>query len=206
MRGSKFASPVVKHHEIIVRPDEYREHMSETNNEVREEFFDARDASLEDAKRWLRTRFTKGATCPCCKQFVKLYKRNFNKSMAYVLLLIECYYRGDLVEEWLHVPSYIAEMVSDHPRRAAAVRGDWAKMKLWGLLEEKPGKREDGSPRVGYYRMTDLGHRFARREVKVPAHVYIYNGEPLRRVVSDEITIDDALGTEFNYDQIMSEA
>jgi hypothetical protein len=167
--------------------------------------FDSPHASLEDAKRWLRERFNKGATCPCCQQFVKLYRRPLNKSMAYVLLLIDCYYRGDHVEEWLHVPSYIAEMAADKPRRAAAIRGDWAKMKLWGLIEEKPGTRDDGSPRVGYYRMTDLGRRFARREVKVPAHVYIYNGEPLRRMVSEEISIDDALGTDFNYDEIMKE-
>ena len=62
--------------------------------------------------------------------------------------------------EWLHVPSYIAEMVADHPRRAAAVRGDWAKLKFWGLIEEKPDVRDDGSPRVGYWRMTPLGRQF----------------------------------------------
>ena len=173
---------------------------------VKEEFFHQQNASLEDAKKWLRVRFGKGATCPCCNQFVKLYRRNFNKSMAYVLLLISCYYRGDLAEEWLHVPSYIAEMVADHPRRAAAVRGDWAKLKFWGLLEEKPDVREDGSPRVGYWRLTRLGRQFVNREVKVPSHVYIYNGAPLRRTVSEEITIDDALCTDFSYDEIMSEA
>lgn len=168
-----------------------------------EDSFVSPRASLEDAKRWLRSRFKKGATCPCCQQFVKLYRRPLNKSMAYVLCLISCYYRGDVVDEWLHVPSYIAEMVADNPRRAAAVRGDWAKLKLWGLIEEKPGKREDGSPRVGYYRITPLGRRFVNREIKVPAHVFIYNGEPLRRMVSEEITIVDALGTDFSYEEIM---
>jgi hypothetical protein len=180
--------------------------MNEAKIDTNAEFFNAQGASLEDAKRWLRARFNKGAACPCCQQFVKLYKRPFNKSMAYVLLLMASYFRGDPVEEWLHVPSYIADMASDNPRRAAAVRGDWAKMKLWGLIEEKPGTRDDGSPRVGYYRLTTLGRRFVNREVKVPSHVYIYNGEPLRRMVTEEITIDDALGTEFNYDEIMREA
>jgi hypothetical protein len=169
--------------------------------------FDSNKASLEDAKKWLRTNFTKGATCPCCHQFVKLYKRPFNKSMAYVLLLIACYFRGDAVDEWLHVPSYIAEMVSDHPRRAAAVRGDWAKLKFWGLIEEKPEKRDDGSPRVGYWRLTPLGNQFVKRQVKVPSHVFIYNGAPLPKRASDDlITIDDALGTEFKYSEIMGDA
>lgn len=170
------------------------------------EFFHQPRASLEDAKAWLRARFSKGASCPCCQQFVKLYKRPMNKSMAYVLLLMECYFRGDAVEEWLHVPSYIAEMVADNPRRAAAVRGDWAKLKLWGLIEEKPEVRDDGSPRAGYWKMTALGRQFAKRQVKVPSHVYIYNGEPLKRTIEHEITIDEALGTEFRYDEIMGEA
>lgn len=175
-------------------------------NAAKEESFDQRGASLEDAKKWLRARFGKGATCPCCNQFVKLYKRSLSKSSAYVLLLISCYFRGDQVEEWLHVPSYIAEMVADHPRRAAAVRGDWAKLKFWGLIEEKPGERKDGSPRVGYWKMTPLGRQFVARQVKVPAHVFIYNGEPLKRTVEDLITIDDALGTEFSYAEIMGDA
>jgi hypothetical protein len=182
----------------------YREAMKYVDSEG--DVFDARGKTLEDAKRWLRARFSKGATCPCCHQFTKLYKRNFNKSMAYVLLLISCYFRGDPVEEWLHVPSYIAEMVSDHPRRAAAVRGDWAKLKLWGLIEEKPGEREDGSPRVGYWKLTPLGKQFVNRQVKVPSHVYIYNGAPLPKVVDTLITIDDALGTEFSYEEIMGAA
>jgi len=86
------------------------------------------------------------------------------------------------------------------------VRGDWAKLKYWGLIEEKPDVRDDGSPRVGYWKMTPLGRQFARRQVKVPSHVYIYNGEALQRAVEEQITIDDALGTEFSYDEIMGAA
>lgn len=178
-----------------------------SKSDAKEEFFVAdQKTTLVEAKKWLRARFGQGATCPCCNQFVKLYKRKFNKSMAYVLLLMESHFMGDVVEEWLHVPSYIAEMVSDNPRRAAAVRGDWAKLKFWGLIEEKPDVRADGSPRVGYWKLTPLGRQFARRHVKVPSHVYIYNGEPLQRTVEEMITIDDALGTEFSYDEIMGNA
>ncbi len=178
-----------------------------SKSETKADFFvsDQR-TTLAAAKQWLRARFSKGAPCPCCNQFVKCYRRPMNKSMAYVLLLMESYFSGDVVDEWLHVPSFIAEMVSDNPRRAAAVRGDWAKLKLWGLIEEKPDIRNDGSPRVGYWKMTRLGRQFARRQVKVASHVFIYNGEPLQRVVEDQITIDDALGTEFSYDEIMGEA
>lgn len=167
---------------------------------------DPQTASLEMAKTWLRERVEKGTACPCCHQYAKLYKRPLNKSMAFVLLLIARYFEGALPQEWLHVPSYIAEVVGDNPRRAAAVRGDWAKLKLWGLIEEKPGERADGSPRVGYYRMTPLGRQFVARKVKVPSHVFIYNAEALQRVVEETVTIDDALGREFSYNEIMGEA
>ena len=198
-----------------VRPTRYGEFMNAANHDAKadpkreesDEFFPAKPTStLVEAKKWLRARFAQGATCPACNQFVKLYKRKFNKSMAYVLLLMESHFMGDVVDEWLHVPSYIAEMVSDNPRRAAAVRGDWAKLKFWGLIEEKPDVRADGSPRVGYWKLTPLGRQFARRQVKVPSHVYIYNGEALQRTVEEMITIDDALGTEFSYDEIMGNA
>lgn len=176
---------------------------------VKDEFFVATNATtLGEAKQWLRERFSKGATCPCCNQFVKLYKRSLSKSSAYVLLLMARYYRRIEVkqDEWLHVPSYIAEVAVGNPRRAAAVRGDWAKMKFWGLIEEKPDVRADGSPRVGYWRMTQLGRQFVAREVKVPSHVYIYNGEALHRTVEEQITIDDALTTDFSYAEIMGDA
>ena len=168
--------------------------------------FNAEGASLEDAKKWLRTRFNKGASCPCCNQFTKCYKRALGKSSAFVLLLIASYFRGDPVEEWLHVPSFIAEMTSDNPRRAAAVRGDWAKMVHWGLIEEKPEARADGTPHIGFYKLTSLGRHFVRREVKVPSHIFIYNGELLRRTVSEEVSIDEALGKDFSYAELMGDA
>ena len=179
-----------------------------SKSETKAEFFAADNkTTLAAAKKWLRERFAKGASCPCCNQFVKLYKRGMNTSMAYVLLLMECYFSGDAVDEWLHVPSYITEMVADNPRRGVAVRGgDWAKLKLWGLIEDKQDTRKDGSTRVGYWKLTPLGRQFARRQVKVPSHVYLYNGEPLQRVVETMITIDDALGEKFNYAEIMGPA
>lgn len=141
--------------------------MNDAKTEAKDEFFVANaKTTLQEAKVWLRARFSKGATCPCCNQFVKLYRRPFNKSMAFVLLLMARYYRRIEVKEsdWLHVPSYINEVVASNPRRSAAVRGDWAKLKFWGLIEEKPETRDDGSPRVGYWRMTPVGRQFVARQ------------------------------------------
>jgi len=164
-------------------------------------------ATLEEAKTWLGDRVGRGARCPCCDRFTKEYRRKFNKSVAYVLLLIDRYYRRPDVkpDAWLHVPSYLAEMTADTPRRAAAVRGDWAKLKLWNLIEEKTGERDDGSKRAGLYRITKLGRQFVNREVMIPAYVHIYNGKLVPRQVKTMISFDDALGDGFNYDEIMAE-
>ena len=159
--------------------------------------------SITAARAWLLARRPKGAVCPCCDQFSKQYARPFTKSMAYVLLLVARYYRTHSAKEWLHIPSFIAEMAAGTPRRAAAVRGDWAKMVHWGLLEQKSGVRTDLSPRLGYYRLTDRGRKFALRKLMVPSHVLIYNKQKLPYPAPRMITIDDALKKAFSYAEIM---
>ncbi|MCA9495771.1 MAG: hypothetical protein KC589_02420, partial [Nanoarchaeota archaeon] len=47
------------------------------------------ELTLEQAKKILRESIEKdGATCPCCNQFVKAYKRKITSSMAYSLIRI----------------------------------------------------------------------------------------------------------------------
>jgi hypothetical protein len=167
--------------------------------------------TLDDAKRWLRERFAAGADCPCCGQHVKLYKRPLNASMAYVLLML---YRDATVgRQWVHMPSFIAHQTKDNPRMAAAVRGDWAKLRFWGLLEaERDAERPDGSDRVGHYRITDLGRQFCEDRVAVPAYVYLFNERIVTAPILREygitpdasvIRISEALGKKFDYRELM---
>jgi hypothetical protein len=155
--------------------------------------------SIATVREWLLRKRGTGVTCPCCDQFVKLYRRPFTRSMAYVLLLLARYYRKHSPKEWLHVPSFIAEQAASNPRRAAAVRGDWAKMVHWGLIEKKPS----GRPYLGYYRLTEKGRQFAQRTLKIPSHVYIYNKVKLPFPSSQLISINDALKHAFSYAEIM---
>ena len=159
--------------------------------------------SIAVARAWLLGQRAKGATCPCCDQYVRQYLRPLTKSMAYVLLLLARYYRTHSIKEWLHVPSFIAEVVAK-PRRAAAVRGDWAKLIHWGFLEKQVGRRADGSSRLGNYRLTARGRQFALGVLKVPSHVLIYNKVKLPYPAPRMITIKEALKKDFNYDELMS--
>ena len=152
--------------------------------------------SLAEARAWLHRHRDQGVICPCCDQFVKRYARPFTRSMAYVLLILARYYRKHSTKEWLHVPSFIAEQTASNPRRAAAVRGDWAKMVHWGLIEKKTSGR-------GLYRLTDRGRQFAQRTLKIPSHVFIFNKEKLPFPAPRLISINDALRHAFNYAEIM---
>lgn len=172
------------------------------------EKFDIENATLEQAKAWLRARFNDGADCPCCHQHVKLYKRPLNAAMAYVLFLVYRWHTGKTAgglpnPEWLHVPGHIAKEVAGNPRRAAAVRGDWAKLTHWGLLEAQASKRDDGSKRTGYYRITERGIAFVRGMCTVQSYIYIYNETMLDRPIMERTSFRECLGLKFNYDDLM---
>jgi hypothetical protein len=163
------------------------------------------DMTLEEAKELLRDKFEEGASCPCCGQNVKLYKRKLNSAMAYTLILLHRYFRDARAEKWLHVPSYL-NSISLPPRVSASIRGDWAKLRFWGFIQDMPGERADKSKRAGYWRITDVGRQFAKGEVLVPSHVYIYNQKPFenrQRRHKKQISIYEALGERFSYEELM---
>lgn len=155
--------------------------------------------TLARCKEWLRQRFDKGETCPCCHQLVKLYKRPMTGAMAHALILMSRYPDPN---EFFHVPSWLARFTA-----SATIRGgDWAKLKLWGLIEPKPqAVRDDGSRRSGYWRITRAGVDFVRRRSRLPKYVYTYNQNKVPRVHGDERLVDvcDVLGKKFDYARLM---
>ena len=157
-----------------------------------------RKTTLAQAIDWLEERMDDGAECPCCGQLAKVYKRKLNSAMAFVLLLIHRRKGTD----WVHVPSYINAKVRN-PAVAAAVRGDWAKLTHWELLTALEGERPDGSKRIGYYKITTKGRRFAHNQIKVSKHLWFYNGGPTDRVDTETVSIVDALGDQFDYSELM---
>jgi len=158
--------------------------------------------TLEEAKQWLRDRFDDGASCPCCHQYVKLYKRKLNSSMALAAVYIFKYFQANPDTDWLHVPSYLSRIIS-----SATVRGgDWSKLRYWGLIEDQKGVRSDGSERVGNYRITPAGKAFVAGTLRVPKHVFLYNGTVVKREDSETTSIDEALGDRFSYVELMDDA
>ncbi len=140
--------------------------------------------------------------CPCCQQLVKVYERKINSGMARALILI---YRSNTTANlgfdmnWIHVDRLLVEK-----KAPTGARGDYHKLRFWGLLEQKVERREDDSLRNGFWRITPLGAKFVRGEATVPARAIIYNGECLG-MEGANIGIKDAIANKFSYAELMGE-
>lgn len=133
----------------------------------------------------------KGFICPCCGSFVKRYKRKLNSNMA--LVLIHLYRAG--IKDFIHVEQFMS--YKNLPRS-----GDFHKLVHWGLLDKKIAKRDDGSNRNGYYKLNDRSIEFVLGRYKCQEKAIIYNGK-LEGFEGELITIKDALGDKFNYNELM---
>lgn len=144
---------------------------------------------LAEAKSWLAARVEDGADCPCCGQFAKVYRTKLGASIAWPLIAM--YRRAG--QGWVHVPSLGAQS------------GDPLKARHWNLIEQYPNaKREDGSSRVGWWRLTPLGVEFVLGRVRVPKYVRLYNARRLATRGAETISITEALGTRHNYSELMA--
>ena len=134
-----------------------------------------------------------GFRCPCCSQYVKLYTRKLNSSMAAVLIIL--WRTGNT--RFIHVEDYLKANGYSH------LRADFHKLCHWSLLEKKSGEREDGNPRNGFYKITGRGIAFANNALTVPSHVVIFNNK-FQSFEGEQITIHDALREKFNYQELLT--
>lgn len=141
---------------------------------------------LDVARDWTRKHAEEGVECPLCTQHVKVYKRTLNSGMARSLIQIFRVAGAG----WCHVPTQIGARSREE-----------GKLVYWGLLEESPVPRDDGG-RAGWWRLTAKGEAFVRQQITVPSHARVYNGKCLS-LIGNPITIQDALGKKFNYNDLM---
>lgn len=153
------------------------------------EFHD--EMALGNARDLLREMVDDGATCPCCRQFAKVYKRKVNSSMARDLIAL---YRTHSTE--------FAYLPDVRKRTGSRSNREESKLRYWGLVEEDAVRREDGG-HAGWWRVTDLGARWVRLEASIPEYARIYDGR-LLGLVGEPVTIRQALGAKFDYAELMA--
>lgn len=165
--------------------------------------FDKNTTTVAFAEQWvLKTvkLMDDAVVCPCCGQDAKMYKRKIYSASARALIAFYKYFAQPDHEEWVHGPSYL----SKHLGNTVVPRGgDWSKLTHWELLEEKPMIRDDGSPRAGYYRITEDGKQFVLGNSSVPKFVFVYDDRVYGFTPGEKVTIHDCLGEDFNYRELM---
>lgn len=151
--------------------------------------------TIGEGKQWLRENFESGVNCPCCSQFVKLYKRKITSSMAYGLVLLHKHHKvGDIV----HLENFFKSLEGV----PSSIRGDISKLRFWGLLEAIEGEREDGNPSNGHYMLTAKGKDFAMDRINIPARVKIFNNR-FFGFDGDEVGVRDVMQSQFDYDELL---
>jgi len=139
--------------------------------------------TLEEAREFLRQKRHDGATCPCCKQHVQVYRRTINAGMAVALILISR--TPPMDNDWVDI------------RTVKGLRGgDYAKLRYWRLLEQN-----EESP--GLWRLTQRGLQFVNDRERVTRYAHVYNGR-LLKVSGEAISIRQALGNKFDYQKLMA--
>ncbi len=139
---------------------------------------------LHDAMEEFQAKVKKGTNCPCCGRFSKQYKRKLNSGMAQILIKIYKLFSNESVHlqnEFLHF-------------KDIAIRNEYSKLKHWGLLEQG---------QLGYWRITDLGVQFVLGHIEIPRHIILFNNE-LLGFSGEKVTIQQALGDKFNYNELMN--
>lgn len=150
--------------------------------------------TMKGAKAYLRENLEKGVNCPCCGQFVKLYKRKLNSGMAYGLIQV-----FKLSQEkdggWFHINELLE-------RKIASSQLEIPRLQYWRLVEQKENVDDPTKKHTGFWRLTDRGHAFAIGQIYVKKHVYIFNGKCFG-FSSEDTTIQEALGDKFDYEELM---
>lgn len=146
--------------------------------------------TLKEAQEVLKNGWkdANGVQCPCCGQKVKRYKRKLNSSMT--RNLISLVLRNRVLGTHVHVSELADRNVTD-----------FAQLRRWQLIAETVVD-EDGKKNSGYWTPTELAKDFVYGRVVVPKYAYIYNNKTLG-LSEETTTIKEALGSKFNYKELM---
>jgi hypothetical protein len=157
--------------------------------------------TLEDAKTYVRAKRDEGVPCPCCGQMCKVYPRSLNAAMARFLIWLVREYeerkKDDAATDlWISVNE---GPLIQHRKGG----GDFAKMEHWGLIEQMAN--DDETKRTsGFWRPTQSGIDFVYYRITVPRKAMLYMNECIG-FSEEKINIREALGTKFDYQELMGE-
>lgn len=147
----------------------------------------------QEAKQYLRANFKKGCKCPTCGQRVQLYNYKLFASSAFALIRL-----SKLKGEWHHIKDF-AEATATTPRAP-----HFAELRFWGMVEPMPLNEDPKKKSSGFWRITDKGRMFVSGMLEVQSRILVYNNNFVGFASNSElITIKQALGNQFDYEELM---
>lgn len=144
--------------------------------------------TIAAARAYIESLVDAGVSCPCCEQRVQLYRRRLNPAAVRALIMFRRTYGTDFG----HAPSTAG---------IPALGGEWARLALWGLIEEATEVRPDGG-RAGWWRLTEVGSRFIDRQFRVPKYALTYK-RSCRGLTGPLVSIDSAIGRGFDLQELL---
>jgi hypothetical protein len=147
--------------------------------------------SVEKIEKHIMQNLTSGTRCPCCNRYCKIYKRSITNRMAQWLIWLVKVSKNNEWTNWRDAPKKVVH------------GGDYGKMFHWGLIEHAPNANPKKKS-SGVWRPTDKGIRFVYRQVTVPKKISLLFNEVIG-LSEEKIDIVDALGNEFDYNQLMND-
>lgn len=158
--------------------------------------------NIAAAKKKVRDGASAGCTCPVCGQYVKLYKRKLNSQMAHFLCRLYAVTK-ETGKQWHHVRSFL-----EAGHKASS---DGTYLRYWRMIEPMPKADAPEPPdekktrkSMGYWRITNFGKTFAEGLSRVRAHVLVMAGK-CEGFSEEKIDIREALGSKFDYAELMGE-
>ena len=146
--------------------------------------------TLKQAKAYVNNHLKKGVKCPCCARLAKQYRRKLNSGMA--IFLIKLYRFQKNLDFGQAIPTN--KIIN------STASLDYSMLRFWGLIEEGDGP--------GWWSLTRIGILFVEGYSQVPKYIHVYNGELVSQTeidFSDKINISDALGSTFDYRELMED-
>lgn len=152
-------------------------------------------ATLKEVKEYLKFHSDKGANCPACDRFVKIYKRNLN---AGIVVNLFGFMSADIKARGQYIHVY--EMMKGGD---SFFNMEYAKLGWWKFIEKMP-HTEGVKKSSGFWRITEKGRSFTKNMSSVESTAHIYDD----RVVGfsgEQVNIRTALGKKFDYQMLMGE-
>ena len=166
-----------------------------------------RTASISDGIKYVMEgmQVGGGVECPCCMQKVKLYRRKLTDDMCAMLIALDRLNGAHGTDAWIYIGDWRDEYTRITGKKING-GGDYSKLKFWGFVEDEPNaSTATGKASSGNWRITGKGRDFVRGRSPyrtAPDHIKVYNNRAVEESAA-EVTIQEALGTRFDYNDLM---